>query len=81
LKDAEKDILRKCILVLLRKGHVHYTDIEKKVVAIPSAFITSNTFKSQFYDYLLANGYVKKSGRGAYVITEKGNSLLCALSE
>jgi len=37
MKDQERDVLRKTILELVKKGHVHYTDIEKKAVAISYA--------------------------------------------
>jgi DNA-binding PadR family transcriptional regulator len=76
LKDPERDALRKCILELLKKGHVHYTDIEKKGVATCLRFATSNTVRKQFYHYLLANGYVERISRGIYRITEKGEKLL-----
>jgi predicted transcriptional regulator len=76
MKDQERDILRKTILELIKKGHVHYTDIEKKAVATCLRFATSNTVKKQFYRYLLANGYVERVSRGVYRITEKGEKLL-----
>jgi len=52
MKDQERDILRKTILELVKKGHVHYTDIEKKAVATCLRFATSNTVRKQFYHYL-----------------------------
>jgi len=76
MKDQERDILRKTILQFIKKGHVHYTNIEKKTVATCLRFATSNTFKKQFYDYLLPNGYIKRVSRGIYTITEKGEKLL-----
>ena len=39
-------------------------------------FATSNTFRKQFYDYLLPNGYVERVSRGIYKITPKGEKLL-----
>jgi len=80
MKDQERDLLRRVILELLSKGHIHYTDMEKKVVATCQPFITANTFKGQFYDYLLLNGYIKRVTRGTYTITEKGEKLLVILS-
>jgi len=76
MKDQERDILRKTILQFIKKGYVHYTDIEKKTVATCLRFATSNTFRKQFYDYLLPNGYVERVSRGIYKITEKGEKLL-----
>ena len=55
--------------------HTH-TDIEKKTVATGLRFATSNTFRKQFYGYLLPNGYVERVSRGIYKITSKGEKLL-----
>jgi predicted transcriptional regulator len=76
LKDQERDILRKTILELVKKGHVHYTDIEKKACATCLSFATTNTVRKQFYHYLLLNGYVERISRGVYKITSKGEKLL-----
>lgn len=76
MKDQERDVLRKTILELVKKGYVHYTDIEKKTVATCLSFATSNTVKKQFYGYLLANGYVERVSRGVYKITPKGEKLI-----
>ena len=76
MKDQERDVLRRTILELVKKGHVHYTDIEKKACATCLSFATSNTIRRQFYHYLLPNGYVKRVSRGAYEITPKGEKLL-----
>lgn len=80
MKDPERDQLRKTILQFIRKGYVHYTDIEKKTVATCLRFATSNTFRKQFYSYLLPNGYVERVSRGIYKITPKGEKLLEILS-
>ena len=80
MKDKERDILRKMILELLAKGHTHYTDIEKKAVASCMSFVTSNTFRRQFYGYLLENGYIQRISRGIFTITEKGRKLLVILT-
>ena len=76
MKDPERDQLRKTILQFIKKGYVHYTDIEKKTVATCLRFATSNTFRKQFYGYLLPNGYVERVSRGIYKITQKGEKLL-----
>jgi len=76
MKDQERDVLRKTILELVKKGHVHYTDIEKKACATCLRFATSNTIRKQFYHYLLPNGYVERVSRGLYTITQKGQKLL-----
>jgi predicted transcriptional regulator len=76
MKDLDRDILRQAILQFIKRDHVHYTDIEKKTVATCLRFATSNTFRKQFYDYLLPNGYVERVNRGIYKITPKGEILL-----
>jgi len=48
----------------------------EKAVATCLRFATSNTFRKQFYGYLLPNGYVERVSRGVYKITEKGEKLL-----
>ena len=75
MKDRRRDVLRRTILELVKKGHVHYTDIEKKAVATCLRFSTSNTIRKQFYHYLLTNGYVERVRRGMYKITQKGEKL------
>ena len=80
MKDLERDILRKTILELIKKGHVHYTDIERKAVVTNLRFATSNTVRKQFYCYLLPHGYVERVSRGAYKVTSKGEKLLEALT-
>ena len=81
MKDQERDVLRKTILELVKKGHVHYTDIEKKAVATCLRYATSNTVRKQFYGYLLLNGCVKRISRGVYIITEKGQNYLNILTQ
>jgi len=76
MKDLGGDILRKTILQFIQKGYVHYTDTEKKTVATCLRFATSNTFKKQFYGYLVPNGYIQRVSRGIYRITLKGDKLL-----
>jgi len=80
MKDPERDILRKTILQFIKKGYVHYTNIEKKTVGTGLRFATSNTFRKQFYGYLLPNSYVERVSRGIYKITGKGEKLLEILS-
>jgi len=80
MKGMEREVLRRTILELVKKGHVHYTDIEKKAVATCLRFATSNTVRKQFYRYLLPNSYVERVSRGIYKITEKGEKLLETLN-
>jgi len=60
----------------LVKKDVHYTDIEKRVVATCLRFATSNTVRKQFYHYLLSNGYVERVSKGVYKIAQKGEKLI-----
>lgn len=77
MKDQERDVLlRKTVLELIKKDHVHYMDIEKKACASCLSFATSNTIRKQFYHYLLPNEYVERISRGIYKITQKGEKLL-----
>jgi len=39
-------------------------------------FATSNTFRKQFYGYLLPNGYVERVSRDIYRIAPKGEKLI-----
>lgn len=71
MREWERDVLRRTILEILSKGHVHYTDLDKKVCATCHSFATTNTFKSQLH-YLLSNGYITRIARGIYQITPKG---------
>jgi len=80
MKDNERDVLRKTILELVKKGHVHYTDIEKKACATCLSLATSNTTRKQVYHYLLPKGYMVRVSRGIYKITQKGEKLLEILS-
>lgn len=81
MKDSQRDQLRKCILELLAKGFVHYTDIEKKAIGTCQPFITSNTFRRQFYGYLLAHGYIERVARGVYGLTKRGRNYLVLLTQ
>jgi len=81
MRVKEGDVLRRTILELIKKGHVHYTDIEKKACATCLRFATSNTVRKQFYHYLLLNGYVERVRRGVYKITSKGEKLLEILNQ
>jgi len=71
-----RSVIRKTILGEVKKGHVHYTDIEKKAVATCLRFATSNTIRKQFYHYLFDNGYVERVSRDIYRITAKREKLL-----
>jgi len=66
---------------LVKRSHVHYTDIEKKACATCLSFATTNTIRKQFYHYLLLNGYVERVRRGVYKITSKGEKLLEILNQ
>jgi len=79
MKEWERDVLRRTILEILAKGHVHYTDLDKKVCATCHPFATTNTFKSRLH-YLLSNGYITRIARGVYQITPRGENYLALLA-
>jgi len=56
MKDMERDVLRRTIPELVKKGHVHYMNIEKKAVATCLRFATSHAVRKRFYHNLLPNG-------------------------
>ena len=56
-RSQEWDVLCKTILELVKKGHVHYTDIEKKAAATCLRFATSNITRKQLYPYLQFFGF------------------------
>ncbi|MDH5624116.1 MAG: winged helix-turn-helix domain-containing protein [Candidatus Bathyarchaeota archaeon] len=78
MKDEERDLLRKTILGLCSQP-IHYTKLEKRVVATCQPWATTNTFKSQLH-YLLNNSYVTRVARGIYQITPKGKNYLALLT-
>jgi len=80
MNDFERDQLRRLILKLIADGYNHWTIIEKRACGSGFGFATSNTVKRQFYDYLVAWGYVARVRRGKYVLTKKGQLLLVLLS-
>jgi DNA-binding PadR family transcriptional regulator len=75
LKNHERDMMRKIILSMVKKGHVHWSDLQKSVLASCHSFATSSTFERQLL-YLLNKGFVEKISRGIYRMTEKGEKYL-----
>jgi len=78
MKDQERDMMRKIILNMVSKGAVHWTDLQKKVLATCHPFATSHTFNSQLR-YLVSKGFIEKVSRGIYYITKSGETLLSIL--
>jgi len=60
--DMKRDFIRRIILELLRKDNMHYTEVEKQVIASGHLFATSNTYKAQLH-YLLENKYIRRVTR------------------
>ena len=75
MKDHERDAMRKIILNMVKKGHVHWSDLQKYVLASCHSFATSSTFERQLL-YLLNKRFVEKVSRGVYRITENGEKYL-----
>jgi predicted transcriptional regulator len=79
MKDQERDVMRKIILELVMKGHVHWTDLKKRSLGTCHPFATDTTFANQIR-YLLDRGFIERSGRGIYAVTEKGKQYLRIMS-
>lgn len=75
MKDEEQDLMRKIILEMVKKGHVHWTDLKKKVLGSCHPFATDATFSSQMR-YLLHKGFIQREARGIYCITQAGEKYL-----
>lgn len=74
-RREEQDIIDKTILEMLSRRHVHWADLEKKVLATCWLFVTSPRFDRRLR-YLLKKGYVERVSRGVYRITEKGKKYM-----
>ena len=70
MKDKERDLMRKLILEMVDKGHVHWTDLKKKTLGTCYPFATDATFAAQIH-YLLDVGMIQRENRGTYAISEK----------
>ena len=78
--DMKRDLVRKTILLQIKKGCIRYTKIKDVVTAKCETVASSNTIKKQFYEYLIPQGYIKRTKRGKYDLTKKGETLLLALT-
>ena len=79
MKDQERDLMRKIILSMVKRGHIHWTDLKKKVLGTCHPFTTDTPFAHQMR-YLLQKGYIERVSRGIYRVTEKGEKYLEILS-
>jgi len=70
-RREEQDMMDKIILGMLKKGHVHWTDLEKKVLATCHPSATRTRFDNRLR-YLLKKMYIERVSRGIYKITESG---------
>ena len=75
MKAEERDQMCKVILEMVSKGHVHWSDLHKKVLGSCYPFATPATFASQLR-YLLSKGFVRRENRGIYRITQAGKKYL-----
>lgn len=75
MKNQERDMMRKIILIMIKKGHVHWTDLKKMVLGSCYPFATDSTFIHQIR-YLLEKGYIERVTRGVYRITPQGEKYL-----
>jgi len=79
MKDEQRDLMRKIILEMVQKGHVHWTDLKKKVLGSCHPFATDCTFANQLR-YLRMRGFIQRQARGVYLITSKGEQYLQIMS-
>jgi predicted transcriptional regulator len=75
VKAKERDQMCKAILEMVSTGHIHWSDLHKKVLGSCRSYATHATFASQLC-YLLHKGFLKKESRGVYKITETGKKYL-----
>ncbi|KPV63641.1 MAG: hypothetical protein AOA66_0773 [Candidatus Bathyarchaeota archaeon BA2] len=74
-RREEQDLMDKTILAMLAKGHVHWTDLEKKVLATCHPSATRTRFDNRLR-YLLKKGYIERVSRGIYRVTESGEKYM-----
>jgi hypothetical protein len=60
---------------MVDKGHVHWTDLKKRILGSCHPFATDATFAAQM-QYLLDINMIRRESRGIYRITEKGEQYL-----
>lgn len=59
------------MLKTVKKGDIHWRDLQKKVLATCHPFATGPRFQHQL-EYLLSKGFIERGARGVYRITESG---------
>ena len=74
-RREQQDMMDKTILSMLMKGHIHWSDLEKTVLATCHPWSTSNRFDARLR-YLLKKGFIIRVSRGIYRITEAGEKYM-----
>ena len=74
-RREEQDLMDKLILKTLKKGHVHWSNLEKKVLTTCHSWSTRSRFDNRLR-YLLKKGYIERVSRGIYRITESGEKYM-----
>jgi len=74
-RREEQDMMDKIILKTLKRGKVHWTDMEKKVLATCHPSATRTRFDNRLR-YLLKKGYIERVSRGIYQVTESGEKYM-----
>jgi len=74
-RREEQDLMDKIILKTLKKEHVHWTDLEKKVLTTCHPSATRSRFDNRIR-YLLKKGYIERVSRGIYRVTESGEKYM-----
>jgi DNA-binding PadR family transcriptional regulator len=68
-------MMDKIILSMLKKGHVHWSNLEKAVLTTCYSWSTRSRFDNRLR-YLLKKGYIERASRGVYQITESGEKYM-----
>ena len=74
-RREQQDMMDKTILLTLSRGHIHWSDLEKKVLGTCHPWSTSSRFDARLR-YLLKKGFIERVSRGIYHITEKGEKYM-----
>jgi DNA-binding PadR family transcriptional regulator len=74
-RREEQDMMDKVILAALKRGDVHWTALEKRVLTTCHSLATRTRFDNRLR-YLLKKEYITRVSRGVYRITEKGTKYM-----
>ena len=70
-RREQDDLLDKTILEMVSKGHIHWSDLMKRVMATCHDWSTPGRFNARI-QYLLKKKYIERVSRGIYKLTING---------